>query len=351
MLGVRSICTLLLATTFMGLSGAQNSATASATASATSSAASGAVTHVVSVAKANFQFTPNTINASIGDIIRFEFYPVNHSVVRMDYNSPCVPYGLVNPGYTGWIWSGFMPVAQFLNPAPSWELTIDTLEPQPFYCSAPDACNGEQMVGIINPNASTPIAALIKAASQASYDLSPGESFPTEGTSTSSSSSSSSASNTSHGVTLSTGAIAGIAIGGAAALALFGLLFFFVGRKKAEPTANASAAQEAGLMNGVDHPPVYDPRYSMTSPEWEQGKTPGVVADGGFFASGDNGGMNRLGSPRLEDYNPDASATDAANPHRISELGAENYGPAELYAPGPELVTEGHVAGTNHENS
>ena len=42
-------------------------------------------TTYVDVGKGDHTFRPETIQAAIGDIITFRFYPVNHSVVRADY--------------------------------------------------------------------------------------------------------------------------------------------------------------------------------------------------------------------------------------------------------------------------
>lgn len=36
-------------------------------------------------------YVPNSIFANVGDVILFEFYPTNHSVVKADYLAPCVP--------------------------------------------------------------------------------------------------------------------------------------------------------------------------------------------------------------------------------------------------------------------
>lgn len=36
-------------------------------------------------------YVPNSITAAVGDIIVFEFWPTNHSVVKADYLAPCVP--------------------------------------------------------------------------------------------------------------------------------------------------------------------------------------------------------------------------------------------------------------------
>lgn len=50
-------------------------------------------THTVQVGpKTNpHAYVPNSISANVGDVILFEFYPTNHSVVKADYLAPCVP--------------------------------------------------------------------------------------------------------------------------------------------------------------------------------------------------------------------------------------------------------------------
>lgn len=169
------------------------------------------------------------------------------------------------------------------------------------------------------------------AASQADFSLSPGEPWPAEGsaqpnpdaTSTPSSGGGSGSQGSGSGSGLSTGAIAGIAIGGIIALALVGLLFFFVGRNKkgadvksgaqTDPASQAGVySGEAGLMQshppGSEHPPNYqDPRYSSvpgSAPTWGADKTPVALA-------------------------PAASE----NPNRLSELPGTTYDPVEIYTP------------------
>ena len=70
--------------------------------------------HTVAVGKATNQFQPNSINANPGDIVTFQFYPKNHSVIRAEYGYPCVPYEDLHPGSLGFF-SGFHPVAQVLD--------------------------------------------------------------------------------------------------------------------------------------------------------------------------------------------------------------------------------------------
>jgi plastocyanin len=75
-----------------GSSNSESSSSSSASATKTSSA-NGIATHTVQVGYKSdpHQYQPSTITANVGDIIIFEFYPTNHSVVKADYLAPCVP--------------------------------------------------------------------------------------------------------------------------------------------------------------------------------------------------------------------------------------------------------------------
>jgi hypothetical protein len=79
--------------------------------SATSSAP--AQTHTISVG-IDHKFQPDVTQAEIGDIINFQFFPPNHSVVRAEYGFPCIPYEMTGRGKTGFF-SGFHPVDAILN--------------------------------------------------------------------------------------------------------------------------------------------------------------------------------------------------------------------------------------------
>jgi len=281
--------------------------------------------HIVHVGRADHVFSPDVTIADVGDTITFLFYPLNHSVVKMDPEFPCKPYEMIHSKGTGF-WSGFQFLQAFRDPPPSYNITINDTQPLWFYCSAIDSCIKFQMVGVINPDNNTfPIAKVKGDASQADFSLSPGEPWPAEGgaqpnpdgngTSTGGGGGGSDSKESSG---LSTGAIAGIAIGAVIALALVGLLFFFVGRNKkgtdaksgaqTDPASQAGVYSEAGLMQshppGSEHPPNYqDPRYSSLSgsaPAWPD-KTPSALA-------------------------PEQS------PNRLSELPA-SYDPVEIYTP------------------
>lgn len=92
------------------------------------------------------------------------------------------------------------------------------------------------MIGVINPNATETYDIQLEYAENATFQMTPGQAFPSEtasssgSSSTSSSSSSSSGSSTSHHG-LSAGAIAGVAIGGAAVLVLAAALVYLCGRR------------------------------------------------------------------------------------------------------------------------
>ena len=220
-------------------------------------------------ALANMISQPNSIVAQPGDIVTFQFYPTRHSVIKAAYGYPCVPYDYIDNG-GDMFYSGWMPVTDItdnvriplyiesknlmlttLQP-PTWNLTVNDTSPVFYYCGAPGSCIDWGMVGVINANSSTSISTQISLAREASYQLIPGEPFPNEKqqaslaklahtattatltvTATGASSSESGeygsggnhSSDNSGGAGLSTGAIAGIAVGaavvgiGAAALA------------------------------------------------------------------------------------------------------------------------------------
>lgn len=193
-------------------------------------------------------------------------------------------------------------------------------------------------------------------AAKANYSLSPGEDIPSDsnvkpedpvssapsnGTNTDSDDSDD------NGGGLAPGAIAGIVVGGVAALALVGLLFFLVGRKKkaAEITENKDGAvggypahvindAETGAAGGVaEHPPMYDPRYSQQIP-------PASPTRPWSEANIKHGHVSMMS----EDFN-------MQNPNRMSELPSQNYDPVEIYTPGlpqhhdlPSPIQEGQEA-------
>ncbi|PTB61682.1 hypothetical protein BBK36DRAFT_1173246 [Trichoderma citrinoviride] len=75
-----------------------------------------------------FAFQPNNIKASVGDVLSFNFHPVNHSVVMGDFSNPCAP------AKTGGFFSGFMPVSSGVG-SQTFDVTVNTTDPIFFYCA------------------------------------------------------------------------------------------------------------------------------------------------------------------------------------------------------------------------
>jgi hypothetical protein len=125
------------------------------------------------------------------------------------------------------------------------------------------------MIGVVNPDANQTLDLQMQYALNATFQLAPGDPFPSETVSpthtppatSSSSSTSTGAASTGgdggHGLT--SGAIAGIAIGGAAVLVLAGALVFLCGRRGGLDRAYRRSTQTFS-------PPMTDNKYNPKSP-------------------------------------------------------------------------------------
>ncbi len=217
-------------------------------------------THTIQVGLLDHKIRPETTVAAVGDTIEFNFYPVNHSIVRAGYGFPCIPYEMTGSGKNGFF-SGFNPVGEVLDNPPKYSVRINDTEPIFFYCSAPGSCITWGMVGGINLNSSMSIDSQRALALDSAYMLQPGkfpmtlsaglrtdlhlgEPFPAESplpsnnpassilpSSSSNSATVSPAGDSSPGG-LSAGAIAGIVVAAFSALLFGALLFFCWGRTK-----------------------------------------------------------------------------------------------------------------------
>ncbi|EPE29278.1 Cupredoxin [Glarea lozoyensis ATCC 20868] len=228
-------------------------------------------------------FTPEVITAAVGDIIEFQFYPLNHSVARSDFKQPCIPYEFSGPSRSGF-WSKFFPLNVIATSPPTFQVRVNDTEPIFFYCSAPDACR-DGMVGVINPNATQTLDVQKKFAANASYDFSPGENFPAEesasrssilatatatglsqaATTTATTTATTAASAESHGHPLAIGTIAGIVIGGVALCFLVGVLIYWCGRQRTiSEIIQTQNHKEDHIEKG--HMSMGSPGYSAKSP-------------------------------------------------------------------------------------
>ncbi|KAJ5502609.1 Cupredoxin [Penicillium fimorum] len=233
----RPLAWLALATTIVAADTAKietvtHTTKASSTATATTSSSTGITTHTIQVGpKTNLhQFDPPEIKANVGDIVVFEFYPTNHSVVQADYGAPCMPAN-GDIFYSGPFANFNQQGGQLVGPPPTWSLRVNNTEPTFFYCTAIDSCDKNGMVGVINANETQTWQTQYAKALQAKYMLVPGQPIPPEGdTGGDSSSGDDKSSDDKHG--LSTGAIAGIAVAAVAFVAILVALFFVLGRNR-----------------------------------------------------------------------------------------------------------------------
>lgn len=119
----------------------------------------------------------------------------------------------------------------------------------------------------------------------------------------------------------------GIVVSGITALVLVGLLFYFVGHKRKDPSASESTAAEDGPA--AEHPPVYsDPRYSQT----HKSRWSAKPLQDRYLAPGHPTMVSA--HPTMVSAHPSAVSGQEQQQqhHRISELPAA-YDPVEIYTP------------------
>ncbi|KAI9782147.1 MAG: hypothetical protein M1816_001981 [Peltula sp. TS41687] len=141
--------------------------------------AAGTKVHVVKVGDVSggLIFSPDNIKAAKGDMVQFQFYPRNHSVVQSTFDKPCEPLANNQAGAQGFF-SGFMPVNQSSTMQPAYSIMVnDTTKPIWFYCSQGRHCQ-QGMVGVINPpanNSSRTLESYKALAARAPQNLSPSQ--------------------------------------------------------------------------------------------------------------------------------------------------------------------------------
>ncbi|KAF8475855.1 hypothetical protein BDZ91DRAFT_196320 [Kalaharituber pfeilii] len=223
----------------------------------------GGTEHVVKVGYLAHKFVPDSTKAAVGDVIRFEFYPVNHSVVRADFDAPCIPREMLNSTKKGF-YSGFFPLDSSKMPEnpPTWSWKVDTAEPVFFYCSGEGSCNDWGMVGAINPTTEKSVEKHQKMAKQADFSLSPGDHIPSEYEQKETPNSSSSEKKKRS--SLSTGATVGLALGAVVILVICGFIIYKCGKWRSEKKAVTHEPQE-GSPEQVSGHLLYG-RYGTQAP-------------------------------------------------------------------------------------
>ncbi|PMD16996.1 hypothetical protein NA56DRAFT_708213 [Hyaloscypha hepaticicola] len=251
------------------------SALLSAAQSPTTSSA--APTHTIAVGADPFKFTPNEVNASVGDIIEFRFYPTNHSVARAEYLFPCIPYEVTGANKVGF-WGGFKPI--YIVGVDQLEYQIRINDTEPIFLllrgswSLHSQRHANRRYSHVS-NATQTWEAQYESALNATQAFVPGEYFPLEGvpttppsvvlaTSTGSSSPTTSTVNIKPTQTtvagspgkssnLSTGTIAGIAVGAAAIAVLAAGLFYLYGRERTMKEILQNSQNKPGFSGGESY--------------------------------------------------------------------------------------------------
>ncbi|RYP52327.1 hypothetical protein DL769_010701 [Monosporascus sp. CRB-8-3] len=310
--------------------------TSSATTTRSPSASStpsrtGTATHTVSVGL-DHKYIPDTIEAEVGDIINFKFYGANHSVVKAEFGQPCVPYDLVHPGEESFFSGAIEQPNGNLNPLPTWTLRVNTTDPVFFYCSAPESCITWKMIGVINPNRTRTLEEQVELVTNGTttFQLSPGEPFPAEGgpppggdyDDDAAGSPPPTNDSSEGGGGLAPGAIAGIAIGGAAVLIIVVTLVYVCGRKggiekgyrrsRVSPSSAAAAAPPSMIEAHYhdDHGQSHSPYFGVGGGLPPKSPPPPSTHTSSIYGSMPNSGT----------YAPDPYRS--RSPNQLSEMGS-----------------------------
>ncbi|KAG9122205.1 hypothetical protein FRC07_001519 [Ceratobasidium sp. 392] len=103
-------------------------------------------THNVTVGgnHGELRFSPQYVHAKFGDIVRFVFHPVNHTVTESTFSHPCRhPNGTFDTSYV------YVPKNQTTD-FPTYEYRVTDRKPHWFYCRQDRHCR-RGMVFAINP--------------------------------------------------------------------------------------------------------------------------------------------------------------------------------------------------------
>ncbi|KAF4983283.1 hypothetical protein FZEAL_1268 [Fusarium zealandicum] len=242
---------------------------------ATTSSASEAATHTVNVGATGHKFTPAEVKAEVGDVIEWRFYPDAHWIIRGDFEQPCIPYEYFDLDRKGF--------SSGTQKGPRFRVQVNDTDPIFFYCGAPSSCQKYHMMGVVNPSQNETLEDWLDKGKEVDYQLRPGEPWPKEGGSPSETANpedddKSNSEDGEHGSShLSTGAIAGIAIGSAAVLILAGGLIYLCGRRGGFDKAYRKSFRSSHNPPGVSETQFSSPNPTSAVP-WAANKGPGLTA-------------------------------------------------------------------------
>jgi plastocyanin len=116
------------------------------------------VTHSVTAGFNGLHFEPSNVVAEIGDIVQFEFLPMNHSVAQSSFAEPCVPLADETGFFAGFEFA----TKEGKNPD-VFQIVVKDSKPIWYYCPQQKGGHCQAgMVGVINQNFNNQDATLAK---------------------------------------------------------------------------------------------------------------------------------------------------------------------------------------------
>ncbi|EEP78068.1 predicted protein [Uncinocarpus reesii 1704] len=105
--------------------------------------------HVVRVGdmEGGLKFYPDNLKVPQGDMVQFQFYPRNHSIVQSTFDRPCEPISRSQPDIAG-IRSGFMPLEDGTRQMPVFTIMVNDTKPMWFYCGQGKHCQNGMVMAI-----------------------------------------------------------------------------------------------------------------------------------------------------------------------------------------------------------
>lgn len=226
-----------------------------------------------------------------------------------------------------------------------YDVKVNDTDPIFYYCAAPGSCKDHHMIGVVNPTANETFDAQMTYAEKVQFQLKPGDPWPSEtageqpsetqgsgykGSDSTDSNSNSGSQKSDDHPHLSAGAIAGIAIGGAAVLVLAAALIYICGRRGGFDKAYRKSVGGPLTSPGVPQGPMAEGSYAGVGIIPGNPKSPGQTSFSTYSGAPDQEAYRSLTtSPQQPYYNGPQHGT----PPPISGVVHQGY-PVYHNAPG-----------------